>query len=75
MSVLLLGKMACHIVNPIIRHEKIVVMAWKERVEGRKYYAGTVLYGADGTLKSYSQNLWIALKKEQMAGVLGGKHS
>lgn len=65
MSVLLLGKMACHIVSPIHQREKIVVMAWKDASEGRKHYSGTVLYGADGELKSYSQNLWIALRKEQ----------
>ena len=65
MSVLLLGKMACHIVNPIHQGEKIVVMAWKIGEEGRKFYSGTVLYGTDGELKSYSKNVWIALKKEQ----------
>ena len=70
MTVLLLGKMACKIVNPIQMGEKIIVMAWKEKEEGRKFYSGTVLYGEDGTVKSYSKNLWIALKKEQVAGVV-----
>ena len=71
MKVLLLGKMACQILNPIHKGEKIIVMAWKEKEEGRKFYSGTVLYGEDGTVKSYSKNLWIALKEEQIAGMLG----
>lgn len=69
MSVLLLGKMACHIENEIRQGERIVVMAWKERIEGRKHYSGTVLYGEQGELKSYSQNLWIALSEAQAAKI------
>jgi len=63
---MVLGKMACHIENDIHKGESIVVMAWKIKVDGRKYSSATVLYGADGTLKSYSQNLWIALTEEQI---------
>lgn len=66
MKVLLLGKMSCHIENEILKGEEIVVMAWKEQSDGRKHHSGTVLYGTDGTLKSYSKNLWIALSEEQM---------
>ena len=70
MEVLLLGKMAAQIVTPVYKGEKIVVMAWKIGVEGRKHYAGTVLYGEDGQVKSYCSNIWIALSKEQAEGMV-----
>jgi len=63
---MVLGKMACHIENDIKKGESVVVMAWKIKIEGRKHYSATVVYGEDGTVKSYSENLWIALTEEQI---------
>jgi len=38
-----------------------VVMAWPRGQDGRKYYSGTCLYGADGRLLAQAEAVWVGV--------------
>jgi hypothetical protein len=55
----LLGRMTARIVKPARAGERNVVIGWTMGSEGRKFYSGTALFDAHGTLCAYAQATWI----------------
>lgn len=54
-----LGSLSCAIVRPVPIDAEYVVMGWSVGGEGRKEYAGTAIYGADGALHAFARATWI----------------
>jgi hypothetical protein len=56
----LLGRLAARIVTPVTGGETFVVMGWPAgEPEGRKRYAGSALFTADGELVACARSTWI----------------
>jgi hypothetical protein len=55
----LLARMTAQLTGRVRRGERCVVVGWRVAREGRKHVSGTALYGADGTLRGASEQLWI----------------
>jgi hypothetical protein len=56
----LLGRLAAKIVGPIVgTGEPYVVIGWGTGAEGRKRYAGSAIFTADGELRAYARSTWI----------------
>jgi hypothetical protein len=45
-----------------------VVTGWRLAGEGRKFEAGTALFGADGRLRAIARALWIRFDPESLRG-------
>lgn len=60
----LLGRMTAELLQPVVVEERCVVLGWSLGREGRKLYAGTAIFGADGTLKACARQTWISLQGE-----------
>jgi hypothetical protein len=55
----LLGRMTAQVEGPIALGERCVVTGFALGREGRKLFAGTALYGEDGTRRALSVQTWI----------------
>ncbi|MDQ3065565.1 MAG: hypothetical protein M3R12_00235 [Actinomycetota bacterium] len=58
----LLGRMAAEIRRLPDEGEQCIVAAWPLGEDGRKLYAGTALFGAEGELFALARQTWIAPK-------------
>jgi hypothetical protein len=58
-GVLLLGRMAAHVVRVPDSGERCVVAGWKLGSTGRRHGAGTALWTADGELIGFARATWI----------------
>lgn len=67
----LLGEMTTVIHQRPRKGEELIIHAWHDHSDGRKHFAGTALYSADGTLLAQADTLWIQLKPDQIAGMFG----
>ena len=56
----LLGRMTPRIDKPVRAGEACVVIGWSMGNEGRKHFAGTALFDAQGELCAYAKSVWIA---------------
>jgi hypothetical protein len=56
---ILLARMAGEVSGRVRRGERCVVVGWRIARDGRKHTSGTALYGADGTLRGASEQLWV----------------
>lgn len=61
---MLLGRMAACFDGSVAAGELCTVVGWGLGVDGRKYHAGTALFGADGRCVGQSRQTWIALRRE-----------
>lgn len=59
---ILLGRITTHITEPIKPGEPHIVIGWKEGEEGRKLFAGTAIYTAEGKLCGAAKAIWIRPK-------------
>ena len=57
----LLGRMTPRIDQPVRAGERCVVIGWTMGQEGRKHYAGTALFDAQGRLCAYAKAVWIGI--------------
>jgi hypothetical protein len=55
----LLGRMAAHIEGAVAVGEPHVVVGWRIGEEGRKRYAGSALYSANGKPLAWARSTWI----------------
>jgi len=55
----LLGRLTVRIDRPVRAGERCVVIGWTIGNEGRKYYAGTALFDAQGRLCASAKAVWI----------------
>ena len=63
---MLLGSLAVEIGRAVEVDEPCVVIGWSLGGAGRKWRAGTAVFGADGTCAARGVATWIALKPEQV---------
>ena len=59
----LLGKMTAHIYTAPKADEDCVVTGWAVERDGRKHFAASALYNADGDLLGKARTTWIKLKQ------------
>jgi hypothetical protein len=57
----LLGRMAVWRLAPVHAGQRYAVIGWRERGEGRKLFAGSAIYAADGTPVAVARSTWIQL--------------
>lgn len=55
----LLGRLAAEIVAPVEGGEPHVVLGWPVGADGRKRFAGSAVFGADGGLRAYARSTWL----------------
>lgn len=55
----LLGRMTARVLHPVAAGAELRVIGWCLEIEGRKHFAGTALFDADGTLCAYARQTWI----------------
>ena len=55
----LLGRLAAKLLVPVRGGEPHVVIGWPRGSEGRKRYAGSAIFTANGELVAYSRSTWI----------------
>lgn len=58
---MVLGRLTGRPVAAVEPGEECVVVGWSAGVEGRKHFAGTALFGADGELRAIARATWIRL--------------
>jgi hypothetical protein len=58
-SGVLLGRLAARIVAPVAPQEPHVVIGWPIGEDGRKRFAGSAVFDADGQLKAYARSTWL----------------
>ena len=56
---MVLGRLAVQLVRPVEPGTECVVVGWSEAAEGRKHFAGTALFAADGELRAVARATWI----------------
>jgi hypothetical protein len=56
---ILLARMTGELLGSVRRGERCVIVGWRIARDGRKHTCGTALFGADGTLRGASEQLWI----------------
>ena len=59
---ILLGRLAAKIIAPVRPAEPHVVVGWPIGIDGRKRYAGSAVFTADGELLAFSRSTWIQLR-------------
>jgi hypothetical protein len=64
---LVLGRLAVAIDAPINAGQLHIVGGWRTGREGRKYYSGTVIWRADGTVCARGQATWIEIDPARFA--------
>jgi len=55
----LLGRLAAEVVAPVEGGEPHVVLGWPVGAEGRKRFAGSAVFPADGALCAYARSTWL----------------
>lgn len=64
---LVLGRLAAVIDAPVTAGHPHIVGGWRLGHEGRKYYSGTVIWGADGTVCARARATWIEVEPARFA--------
>lgn len=62
MRFIILGRLVVQIYKRVRPNKKFIVMGWNLSEEGRKIYAGTALYSAEGQLYAKGKATWIEFK-------------
>jgi hypothetical protein len=57
----LLGRMTVWRLAPVLAGERYAVVGWRESGTGRKLFAGSAIYAADGTPVAVARSTWIQL--------------
>jgi len=58
-SGVLLGRLAARIISPVTPQEPHVVIGWPTGEDGRKRFAGSAIFDAQGELKAYARSTWL----------------
>jgi hypothetical protein len=59
-----MGELSVRIHNALSAGEESVVAGWQAGHEGRKYYAGSAIYGADGRVVAVGHATWLEIPRE-----------
>ena len=57
----MLGRLAAKMIAPIQPSDRCVVIGWPLGEDGRKLYAGSALFSADGELHAVARATWVRL--------------
>jgi len=57
----LLGRMTAEVFGEIRAHDRAVIMGYGMGRDGRKLFAGTAVFGANGELKARARQVWIVV--------------
>ncbi|XVX19612.1 hypothetical protein ACQP1U_15065 [Actinomycetota bacterium] len=66
---IVLGEMSMELAAMPESGEEHIVLGWVRGTDGRKRYAGTALYAADGRLLAHADQTWIAIDPEHIRPV------
>jgi len=55
----LLGRLAARVVAPVVGREPHVVVGWPVGEDGRKRFAGSAVFGADGSVRAFARSTWL----------------
>ena len=55
----LLGRLAARLVAPVVGGEEHVVLGWPVGEDGRKRFAGSAVFGADGSVRAFARSTWL----------------
>jgi hypothetical protein len=55
----LLGRLAARVVAPMAGGEPYVVAGWPVGEDGRKRFAGSAVFGADGSVRAFARSTWL----------------
>ena len=58
-ELVLLGRLAARLIEPVQVSQRYVVIGWQLGSEGKKLYSGTALYSHAGTLHAFAKATWI----------------
>jgi hypothetical protein len=69
-----LGRLQARLIAPLQVGKRYLVLGWPVGAEGRKHYAGTAIFSADGALHAYARAIWIELASAapSVRGTAGG---
>jgi hypothetical protein len=62
---IVLGRMAAHVLRVPNVGERCVVASWPLGADGRKLFAGTVLFAEDGELLAVARQTWIEPRRRE----------
>jgi hypothetical protein len=62
---MVLGRFGARVLRAVEAGEECVAVGWSAGVEGRKYFAGTALFGDDGELRAIARATWIRLTQSE----------
>jgi hypothetical protein len=55
----LLGRLAARVVAPVVGGEQYVVVGWPVGEDGRKRFAGSAVFGANGSVRAFARSTWL----------------
>jgi hypothetical protein len=58
---IVLGRLAAKLIAPVRGGEPCVVIGWPLGEEGRKLYAGSAIFSAEGELRAFARATWVRL--------------
>ncbi len=61
-DIVLLGRLAARLIEPVQVSQRYVVIGWQLGSEGKKRYSGTALYSHAGTLHAYAKATWFKVE-------------
>ncbi|MCH8901245.1 MAG: hypothetical protein IIC88_02995 [Chloroflexi bacterium] len=61
-DLVLLGRLAARLIEPVQVSQRYVVIGWQLGSEGKKLYSGTALYSHTGTLHAYAKATWFKIE-------------
>ena len=61
-DLVLLGRLAARLIEPVQVSQRYVVIGWQLGSEGKKLYSGTALYSHAGTLHAYAKATWFKIE-------------
>jgi len=64
----LLGRFRVRVDAPVHAAERCTILGWRLGDAGRKFYAGTALYGEDGTVRAAACATWIRMRPASADG-------
>jgi hypothetical protein len=70
---MVLGRMTARILSVPQAGDRCVVVSWPIAEDGRKLFAGTALYAADGELRALAKQVWIAPRTKGEACLARGR--
>ena len=61
-DLVLLGRLAARLIEPVQVSQRYVVIGWQLGSEGKKLYSGTALYSHNGTLHAFAKATWFKIE-------------